>query len=255
MYQQEFASNPAMLSALKQVVSSKLQEAIQLNGKASLCVAANKALIELFVALSEIDLDWEKVTVFLAHSSYNTPVDIYDKSSLVRRYLLTNYAQHANFINLDSNGQTARSAAFLASIRLCSFPQTFDVTILNVGEGGAVAGLYPNSDKIAEALNLTTVAPVMALYNKSPGSPYLSLSLPRILNSAAIILVFYGEAAYQSYQTLDMQQPLFSPVAEIVKYAYDRVLCFATMDIEFLNNLSINREAEIPAVELVALDA
>jgi 6-phosphogluconolactonase len=178
----EFPSAPLLAEALAERVTGQLREAIEARGVATLVVSGGKSPIAWFQQLVRQPLDWSKVVITLADERW-VPVEHADSNeALLRRYLLVGAVAKATFIGLYRSAESQEKAAEAADEALAELPP-IDVLVLGMGDDGHTASLFPNSPKLAEALDPQGERrcwPMLA-----PTVPHQRLSMSRALLASA----------------------------------------------------------------------
>ncbi|KTD26921.1 6-phosphogluconolactonase [Legionella israelensis] len=169
-----------------------LQKAIAARGKAFLVVSGGKTPVGLFQMLSKTnEIDWKKVTVTLADERWVDPAQEDSNENLVKKHLLQNQAECAQFVSLFSSENSIAEGINIINERLQSLP-VFDIVILGMGEDGHTASLFPCSEEIHKALAeqkpATVITPKTASYRR------ISLTPSRLLNSRHVFLHLVGES-------------------------------------------------------------
>lgn len=193
-----------------------LNEAIYNRGEAYLVVSGGKTPISLFQALSQCNLDWEKITVTLVDERC-VSIDNEDRNEiLVRNYLLKNLALKASFIALyDEHPFSIKRI----ERKIAALP-TFDVVILGMGTDGHTASLFPCAPELSQGLTedakaVLTLQPATASYKR------ISLSKPRLLNSRHIFLHLNGVSKLKVLQrALRNPDPIKMPISAFLNNSY-----------------------------------
>jgi 6-phosphogluconolactonase len=208
-----FDSSAALNQQFATEISSRLAAAIAEKGAATLVVSGGKTPLPLFKALSDIDLDWSRVTITLADDRWLPDTHVDSNEGLVKANLLQGKAAKARFISLfdSASPDDAYQGAGTVAARVAELP-VFDVLILGMGEDGHTASLFPCSKEIqaglaADAPVALAVTPATAPYQR------LSLSKTRLLQSAVIYLHLVGPKKLTVLeQAMAGQDPLQMPI-------------------------------------------
>jgi 6-phosphogluconolactonase len=149
----EFASKEELVDILAEKILHELDLAIQEKGHASLALSGGSTPKKLFVALSNSDFAWERVTVTLVDERWVDPLSEQSNEKLLKEYLLQNYAAKAKFIPLKSHLARAKEALAALEIILGEFIKHLDVVVLGMGEDAHTASFFPNAEELDFALN------------------------------------------------------------------------------------------------------
>ncbi|MGB2173211.1 MAG: 6-phosphogluconolactonase [Porticoccaceae bacterium] len=192
----QFENTSALDIALADEVSTRLQNAIQLQGSASLIVSGGRTPMGFFHRLSQQSLDWSKVTVSLADERWvdNDHKDSNEK--LVRENLLINEACSAQFLPLKNAADTALAGADETESALSSVGK-FTVVILGMGDDGHTASLFPGATALAAGLDMNSGRSCLAVTPTAAPHERISLTLPRLLNTDYLVIHISGENKQQ----------------------------------------------------------
>ena len=108
-------------------IADSLNDSIDANGYASLVVCGGKSPLPLYKKLSKIDIDWEKISIYLGDDRVVTNDHVDSNEKLIKDYLLINNARSAKFYSLLSPK---------LSINKIKFP--FDIVLLGLGDDGSL---------------------------------------------------------------------------------------------------------------------
>lgn len=162
-------------------------------GEAGLVVSGGSTPKPLFRCLSNLDIEWEKITVTLADERWVDPSDSSSNEHLVRAMLLQNRARTATFIPLKNNAGRALQGEALCQENLARMFRPFSVVILGLGLDGHTASLFPGSGELPAALDMQSGRTCAAV--SPPDAPFerMSLTLPTLLDAKQIILHITGQ--------------------------------------------------------------
>lgn len=190
----EFESKDSLNREFATKITAILQVAIAEKGNASLIVSGGNTPKPLFAELSNVDIDWDKVTISLADDRW---VDVQDDASndkLVREHLLINHASKATFISLKHDIDDAADAVMACETAIRDVQMPFDVLILGMGEDGHTASLFPCSEQLQAGLDLNSGKKYIAVQPTTAPHQRMSLTLPALLASSHIFLHSTGES-------------------------------------------------------------
>ncbi|WP_130905884.1 MULTISPECIES: 6-phosphogluconolactonase [unclassified Pseudomonas] len=178
----EFKSPTLLAEGLALSVAKQLSDAIDTQGTATLVVSGGRSPVAFFQHLAKQKLDWSNVVISLADERW-VPVEHADSNAgLIKKYLLQGPAAKAQFLSLYSASANLEQAAEQADRLLSELP-VIDVLVLGMGDDGHTASLFPNSPKLAEALQVDgsrRCYPMLA-----PTVPHQRLTMSRALLASA----------------------------------------------------------------------
>ena len=176
-------------------IADKLQQGIELNGRASLLVSGGNTPRPMFALLSEQNIDWASVDIALVDDRWVPTDDAASNEKMVNEALLINAASKANFVGMKTEQTDAFAAVAEVTDKLAHLAQPFDVVILGMGEDGHTASIFPCCEQLDEAL--TTEAPLMATQPTTAPHQRMTFTKRALLNSRQLYLHLVGESKEQ----------------------------------------------------------
>ena len=165
---------------LSQSIAASLSESIHLNGYASLVVCGGSSPLPIYDNLSNINLDWSKVSIFLGDDRV-VPSDHPDSNNnLIQLHLLKNKASSASFYPLNDS-----------KIAIQDIRRPFDIVLLGLGNDGHFASLFPAQLNNANAFN-ANATPSMIVSDQDLGIPShrrISMNLSMLIDAKRCILL------------------------------------------------------------------
>jgi 6-phosphogluconolactonase len=181
--------------------SEKLAEVIKKRRKASLALAGGATPGPLYDALSNVPINWEKVSVTLTDERWVHPQDPASNEFLVRDLLLRRRAAVATFVPFKTNHTKASGGAATTEKRIAPI-MPFDICLLGMGPDGHIASLIPGAEGYAAAVDPEGTKKVAGIHSATAaGSPErMTLTVPGILSSRRVVLLFMGQDKLTVYQ-------------------------------------------------------
>src|SRR5262249_22289267 len=145
-----FPDRKRLFAGLCHDMSEKLADIIKKRRKASLALAGGTTPGPLYDALSNIPINWEKVSVTLTDERWVHPQDPASNEFLVRDQLLRRRAAVATFVPFKTNHAKASGGAATTEKRIAPI-MPFDIVLLGMGPDGHIASLIPGAEGYAAA--------------------------------------------------------------------------------------------------------
>src|SRR5205823_6529299 len=161
----DFADRQAVASALAQDISQRLDKAVSNNGSALIAVSGGTTPRLFFNGLSRKSVAWPRVTVTLVDERCVPGDNERSNARLVKTHLLVNSAAAAKFVPLFNNEAAAAKLG------------RFDAVVLGMGTDGHTASFFPGGDRLAEALDRSGAARIVAMRTPAAGEPRLTFTL------------------------------------------------------------------------------
>jgi len=214
-----FASVAELNRALADEISTRLKQSIETRESASLVVSGGTTPGPLFDELSGRELAWNKVTITLADERWVAATEDGSNEKLVRERLLKGRAAAAHFVPLKTDDARPEDAAPKVQRAIAALPRPFDVVLLGMGDDGHTASLYPDSPELAQALDMSEPAMVLAVHADSAKatSVRITLTLRALLDARFIAILVRGKAKRDTLQkALDGDDVAQMPVRAVL---------------------------------------
>ena len=192
-----FSSREQLDTTLAEQVSTLLQSALALKGKASIAVSGGSTPKGFFKALSEKDIDWKNVTITLADERW---VDINSSDSntrLVHEHLLQNKAAVAKFFHLKQGEHLCDETLADLNLAATNTLLPLDVLILGMGEDGHTASLFPCSEQIQQGLEQGNSSALMKVEPATAPHQRITFSFAALSETNNIFLHISGDSKKQ----------------------------------------------------------
>ena len=152
-------------SELSKKVSEYISERIKINLNAKdrfqFCVCGGSTPKNIYNYLSEKELNWEKVDVFLGDERCVNPKSEDSNTLMINNSLLSNFGSKAYFYKIFSdkkiNEDISKQLLLEELKKKCEGnPPIFDFTLLGLGNDGHTASLFPNKNNNTDEFVITS---------------------------------------------------------------------------------------------------
>lgn len=213
-----FNSRDAASAAAAQEITRRLERSIDRQNAATLIVSGGTSPVRCFTELSQSTLDWAKVHVTLSDERW-TPAENEDSNEhLVRKSLLVGSAGEARFLPFYQAGTSIEDRCATLDTELRALPRPYACTLLGMGADGHFASLFPDAKNLHDALDAEADAYSVCIDTAASPFRRLSLTLPAILQSEAILLLMFGEEKRAVYERAKQAKSNF-PVSHLIRYS------------------------------------
>ena len=189
-----FQDRRRLFAGLCHDFTDRLSETIRKRRKASVALAGGTTPGPLYETLSNVPIAWEKVSVTVTDERWVSPEDPASNEYLIRDLLLKRRAAAATFVPFKTNHAKASGGAATAEKRIVPI-MPFDICLLGMGPDGHIASLIPGAEGYAAAADPAGTKKIAGIHAVgAAGSPErMTLTLPGILSSRRIVLLFMGQ--------------------------------------------------------------
>jgi len=187
-----FDDGETLAAALAARVAGLLREGIVARGAAALAVSGGSTPARFFRHLAAQPLAWDRVQVTLVDERWVDEDSERSNARLVKSQLLQGAAAAARFVPLYTGADTPEAGCAEARERIRALPRPFDAVVLGMGTDGHTASFFPGGDRLAEALDPDGHVPVLPMRADGAGEPRITLALPALLDTRALILHIEG---------------------------------------------------------------
>ncbi|OJY26227.1 6-phosphogluconolactonase [Gemmobacter sp. LW-1] len=213
----EYPDRELMMLALADKLAGELADFLRREDRASFCVPGGTTPGPIFDTLSGVDLDWDKVSVFLSDERWVPEDSPRSNTRLLRERLLRGKALRANLVPLYQPAPQPEDV--LADLEAQLAPHLpISVLLLGMGADMHTASLFPGADRLAEAL--APDAPVLLpMRAEAAGEPRITLTAPVLAGAMHIHILITGAEKRAAVERAAGMDPLEAPVAAVLKNA------------------------------------
>ncbi len=196
----QFPDRKRLFAGLTTAIADDIQAIVKKRRKASLALAGGTTPGPLYEALSNLPLPWEKVSVTLTDERWVHPEDPASNEWLVRDTLLKRRAAGAAFVGFRTNHAKPAGGAVTTEKRIAAL-MPFDICLLGMGPDGHIASLIPGAEGYDAAASPEAKRKVAGVHadGAAGSADRMTLTLPGILSSRRIILLFMGQDKLNQY--------------------------------------------------------
>jgi 6-phosphogluconolactonase len=197
--ERRFEKQAQLALALAEAVAEDLRTGLTRQAAASLAVCARPDLFAFFAALRTQPLDWSRVEIALTDECWVPPSSEQSCERVLRRHLIRDEVLDARLIGLWTNDPRPIQAAPEIAERLTRMTRPYDAVVLDVGEDGRVAGLFPGMPGLSAMLNPNWAVPAAPARDPDEDVDRVTMTLRALLDSRRIYLVPAGEGPRAAY--------------------------------------------------------
>lgn len=214
----EYPDREALVMDLAALLAEELTVALQHEPRVTFAVPGGTTPKPVFDALTEVDLDWDRVDVLPTDERWVPESSERSNMGLLRERLLKGRASAARLLPLYApTAQPEQAVEALAATIAPALP--IDVLLLGMGADMHIASLFPGADRLKEALKED--APIL-MPMRAPGAPEPRVTLSaRVLQGALTthLLITGPEKRAALDEAVRLDMPAVAPVVAILRNA------------------------------------
>ncbi len=209
----EYPDREMLVISLADRIAAQLAQHLRTNDRASLCLPGGTTPMPVFDMLSDADLDWARVTVFLGDERWVPEDSPRSNSALIRRNLLKGEAAAANYLPLYTGTATPEEAV---DDRAAAVTAHLPITVLMLGMGNDMhtASLFPGSPQLAAGL--AADAPAVIAVSEGVPEPRLTLSAPALQSAIWSHLMITGPEKRAAVEAAQHLPPEEAPIRAVL---------------------------------------
>jgi 6-phosphogluconolactonase len=212
----EYQDKNSLINKLATIIAKKLKVALNKKDIVSLALAGGTTPLPLFKALSFCDIEWNRVVVLPTDERLVAETDDRSNTGMIKRGLLRNFADSGKLISFvpTDNKRTTFLRDLSAKIKNI---MPIDVCVLGMGEDFHIASIFPDADKLEEALSVESNEVVLPINSTSAGEARLTLTSLVLKSVLSRHLLIVGEQKRRALEVaLSMQTEKEAPVRSIL---------------------------------------
>lgn len=206
----EYPDRELMMLSLANCIAGELGGFLRREGRASLCVPGGTTPGPIFDTLSGVDLEWDKVSVFLNDERWVGEASPRSNTRLLRERLLVGRAATARLVPLYAEADAPEDVLDrLAQGIAPHLP--ISVLLLGMGADMHTASLFPGADRLAEGLD--DHAPILLpMRAEAAGEPRVTLTAPVLKGAMSIHVLITGAEKRRALERAQALTPMDAPI-------------------------------------------
>lgn len=223
-----FTGVDALHDAATKFIAEHLRDALARQGEAEIFLSGGSTPKKIYQNLSQEVLDWNRVTVGQVDERWVGLDDPGSNGAMIKHTLLKNEARSATFLRMKSRHITARRGCVALEKTYSTFDMTNSLAVLGMGTDGHIAGWFPESDGLSEALDINRMNRIAAIHpiQSDVTGPYLeriTLTLSALSNCSQLLLLTTGAVKEKVLSQALKTQSDTLPISHLLKVAGDRL--------------------------------
>ena len=196
-------------------IEEQIIQTIKIKERFQFCVSGGSTPKSVYKLLSESNISWDKVDVFLGDERCVEPNSELSNSLMLKNSLMKNYGSKAYFYEIFSDQKVDENISKKLLIsklnEKCNNKSGFfDLTLLGLGDDGHTASLFPYQQN--------NNADDLVIFNEGNGLKRISLT-PKVLSASSKIIFLVSGASKQVAlkRLLDKKEPEERTPSKLIK--------------------------------------
>ena len=194
----KFESRDAASAAAAARIAGFVNARLTRDDSAAFVVGGGSTPGQCFEYLSGYELDWQKVQVVLSDERWVPNSDSDSNERLIRTTLLVGNASAASVLPIYQDDLSVDERC--DSLQEFLPQKGFACSMIGMGTDGHFASLFPDADSLDAGLSLGNQRFYMPVRTDASQHPRISMTLPAILQSPEILLLFFGKEKLTVYE-------------------------------------------------------
>ncbi|MBV1867211.1 MAG: 6-phosphogluconolactonase [Marinosulfonomonas sp.] len=211
----EYADREMMMIDLANILAAELTSTLMHEDQALLVVPGGTTPGPIFDVLCAVDLDWAQISVMLSDERWVPEVSPRSNTRLLRERLLIERAGAARYLPLYSEAEKPEEK--LSELAAGLAPKLpISVLLLGMGDDMHTASIFPQADKLAQAL-APDAPPLLAMRAPGAPEPRVTLSARVLDNALAKHVVITGPQKRAALErAVEINDPLAAPICAVL---------------------------------------
>ena len=213
----EYPDRELLMIDLADRIASELTSALQTHDRATLSVPGGTTPGPVFDVLSDVDLDWPRVSVILNDERWVPEDSPRSNTALLKKRLLCGKASPAELVPLYLPAETPEDR--LDDVADGLKPHLpISVLLLGMGADMHTASLFPGADNLKAALS-ADAPPVMAMRADGAGEPRITLTAPVLQSAMSTHVLITGSEKREALERARALPVEDAPIRAVLKHA------------------------------------
>lgn len=214
-----FATGTDWADACATLLIDALGQGLAETGRATFAGSGGTTPSPIYARMAEADLAWSRIAVTLIDERYVPETSPDSNAALLKRTLLTGFADAASFVPLYHAEVTVDRAAARAAQALAPHGR-LDAVLLGMGEDGHICSMFPHSPTLKTLLSPTLKPTVLGVPKGrdglAPSLERLSINLPYLMQARRVVLALTGTAKRAVFERETLGDPATQPIAALI---------------------------------------
>ena len=213
----EYPDREMMMLGLANILAGELADFTRREGRASFCVPGGTTPWPIFDILSGVDLEWDKISVFLNDERWVPDTNPRSNTALLRQRLIRGRAANATLIPLYAD--TPHPEDSLDALSNGIAPHLpISVLLLGMGSDMHTASLFPGADRLSDAL--ANDAPLLLpMRADAAGEPRVTLTARVLKDAMSCHILITGPEKRAALERAQHLTELEAPVKAVLANA------------------------------------
>ena len=213
----EYPDREMMMLGLANILAGELADFTRREGRASFCVPGGTTPGPIFDILSGVDLEWDKISVFLNDERWVPDTNPRSNTALLRQRLIRGRAANATLIPLYAD--TPHPEDSLDTLSNGIAPHLpISVLLLGMGSDMHTASLFPGADRLSDAL--ANDAPILLpMRADAAGEPRVTLTARVLKDAMSCHILITGPEKRSALERAQHLSELEAPVKAVLANA------------------------------------
>lgn len=216
----EYNNTDILMDSLALTVTEELKKFLDEKELVTLSLPGGSTPKPLFDRLSMKKLDWQRIVVIPNDERFVPETSMLSNCGLIRKTLLKNFANGAHLLSFFKPNLSAEDLSKVIGDEIKNF-LPIDICIIGMGVDMHIASIFPDADKLNEALDLTTLQTILPIKAPSINETRLTLTAKVLRESTKLHLLLTGKEKRRALE-FALKSKVSWAIAPVRSILYDR---------------------------------